>query len=126
MKNAPVNLDLLRVWSQRAKCFLGNANASLIAERHKVILMKINPKLGDMEKKGSNENVKCLLVGEGLVKSVEKYVSTFTALYKAQSNMRRVFESSVFGKAGSSGQLVGRGWPMSLYSFLSRGYSIRF
>lgn len=125
MKNAPVKLDLLRVWSQRAKCFLGNANASLFAERHKVILMKINAKLGDMEKKGSSEDVKCLLVGEGLVKSVEKYVSTFTALDKAQSNMR-VFESSVFGKAGSSGQLVGRGWPMSLYSFLSRGYSIRF
>lgn len=108
-----LTVELLRGWSQRALILLGNANAGLLQERRKAILIKINPKLGDMAPKEGSEDTKGLLFGEGLVKGIGKYVGTFMALEKAQGNMRKVF--GVFGRASRKGHFTGRGMQRSQY-----------
>ncbi|KAJ1108683.1 hypothetical protein NDU88_006055 [Pleurodeles waltl] len=52
IKGLPLDLELLRGWSQQAMVLLGNANAGFNAERHKAVLLKINPKLEDLAEKG--------------------------------------------------------------------------
>lgn len=102
------DINLLRGWSQRTLILLGNANASLNTERRKVVLSKIDPKLCDMAEKESSNNPNGLLFGEDLIKGLGKYVATFTALDKAQSNMRRIFNSGVFARAGRRVRSPGR------------------
>lgn len=120
INGTPLNTELIRGWSQRALIRLVNANASLNAERRRVVLPKINPKLSDMADREPSQNPKGLLFGEDLIKSLGKYVSTFTALDKAQQNMRRVFNPNLFGRVGRRGLSSGR-FNQRPYS-RSRGY----
>ncbi|KAJ1208000.1 hypothetical protein NDU88_003390 [Pleurodeles waltl] len=83
LKGKKLDVHLLRGWCQRAICFIGNANAGLLAERRKTILMCINPKLSDLASKESSEEACGLLFGDGMVKPLTKYVRTFTSLDKA-------------------------------------------
>lgn len=107
INDTPLDTDLFRGWSQRALVLL--VNASLNIERRRVILTKINPKLGDMAEKEPSQNPKGLLFGEDMIKSIGKYISTFTDLDKAQANMRRVFNSNLFGRGGRRDLSSGRG-----------------
>ncbi|KAJ1097278.1 hypothetical protein NDU88_002403 [Pleurodeles waltl] len=94
-KGMPVDLELLRGWSQWASCLLGNANAGLIAERRRAILMRINPKLGYLANKEIPGAPKGIPFGEGFTKTLGKYSSMFTAFSTAQSNMRQMFTNRV-------------------------------
>lgn len=66
MNGTPLDTNLIRGWSQRAMILLGNANASLNAERRRVVLTKISPKLSDMADREPSQNPKGLLFGEDL------------------------------------------------------------
>lgn len=125
-KNIRVNVDLLRCWAQCAICMLGNVNASLITERRKVVLMRINPKLADMSTREDMGDPKGLSCGESFAKSLRKYVSTFTAFSKAQTNMRRVFGSrAVFGRTDRRGLAVSRGsFRYQYYTQDARNYKV--
>lgn len=61
INGTPLNTELIRGWSQRALIRLVNANASLNAERRRVVLPKINPKLSDMADREPSQNPKGLL-----------------------------------------------------------------
>ncbi|KAJ1148641.1 hypothetical protein NDU88_001469 [Pleurodeles waltl] len=43
-----------------------------------------------------------------MITNLSKYVSTFTALIKAQFNMRHMFNNGVFGRAGRRGLSAGK------------------
>lgn len=109
INGSPLNTDTIRGWSQRALVLLGNANSSLNAERRRVVLSNISPKLSDLADKEPSSNPRGMLFGEDLIKTLSKYVSTFTALDKAHQNMRKVFNpNNLFGRAGRRGQSSGR------------------
>ncbi|CAH2252658.1 Hypothetical predicted protein [Pelobates cultripes] len=80
----------MRGWIQWAICLIGNANTALATERRKAILMKIEPKLLNLAISEPGTQPKGLLFGDDFVKDLGKYVSIFTALDKAQINMKRV------------------------------------
>lgn len=126
LKGTDLDIVLLRGWCQRAICFLGNANAGLIAERKKAVLFKINPKLGDFAKKDTCEKPNGLLFGDGAVRDLGKYVNTSTSPDKVQTNMRKVFSggasSSFYGRAGRRGQPSGRSYYRSQCGY-SRGFA---
>lgn len=44
----PLPTDDVAGWAQRAVCLLGNANCALSAERRRSLLLKIDPKLGEL------------------------------------------------------------------------------
>ncbi|CAH2302990.1 Hypothetical predicted protein [Pelobates cultripes] len=103
-EGTPIDLLAIRGWAQRSICLIGNANAALATERSKTILMKIEPKLVNMALTEPGPQAKVLLFGDNFVKELSTYVSTFTALDKAQTNIKRVF-----GVAGRHrGRLPGR------------------
>ncbi|KAM8945686.1 uncharacterized protein RCH25_049004 [Pelodytes ibericus] len=109
VEGTSVNPDCLRGWAQMAICLLGNANSALATERRKAILLKIEPKLVNMAISEPGPKAKGLLFGDSFVKELGAFVQTFTALDKAQSNMRRVFNQKVFVRAGRTrGRLAGR------------------
>ncbi|KAJ1210710.1 hypothetical protein NDU88_006072 [Pleurodeles waltl] len=94
LKGKDLDVHLLRGWCHRAICFLGNANAGLLTERRKMVLMHINPKLADLASKESLEEARGLLFGDGMGKALTMYVRTFTSLDKAHFSMRRVFSNN--------------------------------
>lgn len=69
---------------------LGNANAGLIAERKKAILMRMSPKLVELAKREAEGSLGGLIFGQNFITLLGKYVPTFTTLSKAQYNLRRV------------------------------------
>ncbi|CAH2326228.1 Hypothetical predicted protein [Pelobates cultripes] len=106
---APIDPLAIRGWIQRAICLLGNANVALATERRKAILIKIEPKLVALAITEPGPQAKGLLFGDSFVKELGTYVGTFTALDKAQANMKKVFSHRVFGGAGRyRGRLPGR------------------
>ncbi|CAH2248554.1 Hypothetical predicted protein [Pelobates cultripes] len=108
-EGTPLDLLAIRGWAQRSICLIGNANAALATERRKTILMKIEPKLVNMALTEPGPQAKGLLFGDNFVKELSTYVSTFTALDKAQTSIKRVFSPRVFGGAGRHrGRLPGR------------------
>ena len=84
LTRAPVNLSILRGWSQRAISLLGNANAAISAERMKTILMMIDPKLSEMVEKELGPEAERHCYSYHFVKDISSYVQTFTTLDKAQ------------------------------------------
>ncbi|CAH2293651.1 Hypothetical predicted protein [Pelobates cultripes] len=91
-----LDVDVAIGWVQRGICLLGNANTDMSAERRKAILLKINPKLAAMmvaEPSSSNEG---MLFGDTFVKDLGSYIKTFTAIDKAQANMKCMFAPKVF------------------------------
>ncbi|KAM4747505.1 uncharacterized protein WCC33_005072 [Rhinophrynus dorsalis] len=97
---SPVDIHVLRGWVQRAICIVGNANCALASERRRALLLRIDPKLADLATTEPGPAAKGLLLGESFIKDLGKFVSSFTALDKAQTSMRKVFRSRVFDKAG--------------------------
>ncbi|KAM4690570.1 uncharacterized protein WCC33_017974 [Rhinophrynus dorsalis] len=95
-----VDIHVLCGWVQRAICMVGNANCALASERRRALLLRIDPKLADLATTEPGPSAKGLLFGESFIKDLGKFVSSFTALDKAQTSMRKVFRSGVFDKAG--------------------------
>ncbi|XP_040290231.1 uncharacterized protein LOC121002763 [Bufo bufo] len=101
-------------WIQRAICITGNVNTSLAIERRKAILMKVEPKLSNLALSEAGKEAQGLLFGEPFIKELGRYVGAFTALDKAQSSMKRVFNNRFSNRAGSSrGRLSGRSYSHS-------------
>ncbi|CAH2293627.1 Hypothetical predicted protein [Pelobates cultripes] len=88
---APIDLLAIRGWIQCSICLIGNANTALATVRRKVILMKSLPKLLNLAMSEPGTQAKGFLFGDDFVKDLGKYVSTFTALDKAQTNMKCLF-----------------------------------
>ncbi|KAM8971981.1 uncharacterized protein RCH25_017586 [Pelodytes ibericus] len=108
--DTPVDLPAIKGWIQRVICLIGNANTALAVERRKAILLKIEPKLVNMATNEPGPQAKGMLFGDNFVKELGSFVQTFTAIDKAQSSMKRVFTTKVFGGAGRyRGRLPGRG-----------------
>ncbi|XP_044156772.1 uncharacterized protein LOC122943252 [Bufo gargarizans] len=106
---SPIDPEELTGWIQRAICIAGSTNSSLAIERRKAILFKIDPKLANLALTESGRDAQGLLFGDSFIKDLSRYVGAFTALDKAQSSMRRVFQGRVSTRAGSSrGRLSGR------------------
>ncbi|XP_040261447.1 uncharacterized protein LOC120977521 [Bufo bufo] len=114
--DTPVDPEDLRGWVQRAICIAGNVNTSLSIERRKAILFKIEPKLVNLALTEAGGEAQGLLFGESFIKDMGKFVGAFTALDKAQSSMRRVFQGRFSARAGNyRGRSAGRS------SFHARG-----
>ncbi|KAM8930673.1 uncharacterized protein RCH25_006588 [Pelodytes ibericus] len=108
--DTPVDLPAIKGWIQRVICLIGNANTALAVERRKAILLKIEPKLVNMATNEPGPQAKGMLFGDNFVKELGSFVQTFTVIDKAQSSMKRVFTTKVFGGAGRyRGRLPGRG-----------------
>ncbi|CAH2325637.1 Hypothetical predicted protein, partial [Pelobates cultripes] len=97
-----LDVDVARGWVQRAICLLGNANTAISAEKHKAILLKIDPKLAAMKVAEPSSSNDKMLFGDTFVKDLGSYVKTFTAIDKAQANMKRMFATKIFGGARRS------------------------
>ncbi|CAH2312094.1 Hypothetical predicted protein [Pelobates cultripes] len=123
-----LDVDVAIGWVQRAICLLGNANTAMSTERHKAILLKINPKLAAMTVAEPSSSDDGMLFGTTFVKDLGSYVKTFTAIDKAEANMKRMFAPKVFGGAGRSrSRPPGRGFRGSFQAnrgsfFPSRGF----
>ncbi|KAM8977409.1 uncharacterized protein RCH25_044212 [Pelodytes ibericus] len=89
----PMDPQLTREWAQRALCLLGNANTALSTERRKAALFKLDSKLAELAPKELGPGAKGLLFGDKFLKNLSQHVNIFTSLNKAQSSMRRVFQS---------------------------------
>ncbi|XP_069491214.1 uncharacterized protein [Ambystoma mexicanum] len=98
--NSPVDVVMLRGWIQRTVCLLGNANAAISKERRKSLLMRLDSKLADMSEREAGPSAQGNLFGESFLKDLSAYVHTFTALDKAQTNIKKVFTQKVFPRAG--------------------------
>ncbi|KAM4748917.1 uncharacterized protein WCC33_006326 [Rhinophrynus dorsalis] len=90
----------VRGWIQRAICLLGNVNTALATERSIAILLRIEPKLINLATSEPGPQAKGLLFKDNFVKELGAFIHTFTALGKAQSNMKQVFSPKVFPRAG--------------------------
>ncbi|CAH2292483.1 Hypothetical predicted protein [Pelobates cultripes] len=66
------------------------------AERRKAILLKIDPKLAAMTVAEPSSSSDGMLFGDTFGKGLGSYVKTFTAIDKAQANMKRMFAPKVF------------------------------
>ncbi|XP_044128751.1 uncharacterized protein LOC122922247 [Bufo gargarizans] len=106
---SPVDPEELTGWIQRAICIAGSTNSSLSIERRKDILFKIDPKLANLALTETGKEAQGQLFGDSFIKDLSRYVGAFTALDKAQSSMKRVFQGRVSTRAGSGrGRLSGR------------------
>lgn len=110
-KDSQTPLDATEVlkWVQRALCFLGNANCAVSTERQRSFLMRIDPQLAEMASMEAGIMANGLLFGDKFVKDLGKCVSTFSALDKVQSNIKKVFQRWPFCQ-GRSPQRSGA-WP---------------
>ncbi|XP_053311880.1 uncharacterized protein LOC128473653 [Spea bombifrons] len=99
---SPLDPHLVRDWTQRALCLLGNANCAISSERRKAALFKLDAKLAELGPKELGADAKGLLFGERFIKDISQHVNLFTSLNKAQTNIRRVFrtESRFSPRAG--------------------------
>lgn len=86
-----ISPDSLSGWAQRAIVFLGNANCALSTERRRSLLIKVDPKLGDLADTEAGAIAQGGLFVEPFVKELGKFVNPFTSLDKAQSTIKRVF-----------------------------------
>ncbi|XP_078503027.1 uncharacterized protein LOC144761602 [Lissotriton helveticus] len=108
--NTPLDTTEVLEWAQRALCFLGNANYAVSTERRRSFLMRIDTQLADMATSEAGIMANGLLFGDKFVKELGKYVSTFSALDKVQSNIKKVFNAGLFTRAGCNrGRAPGRG-----------------
>ncbi|XP_078534007.1 uncharacterized protein LOC144820300 [Lissotriton helveticus] len=96
----PLPVEDVAGWAQRAVCLLGNANCALSAERRRSLLLRIDPKLGELSSSEAGSVAQGTLFGDPFVKELGKFVATFSALDKAQASMKKMFPKKVFGGAG--------------------------
>ncbi|XP_078526697.1 uncharacterized protein LOC144799322 [Lissotriton helveticus] len=93
-KNVPLDVSEVLEWAQRAMCFLGNANVAVSTERRRSFLMRLDSQLAEMAPSEPGSLANGMLFGDKFVKEMGKYVATFSALDKAQSNIKRLANSS--------------------------------
>ncbi|XP_078504344.1 uncharacterized protein LOC144762915 [Lissotriton helveticus] len=111
LEGSDLNPEDISLWLQRSFCLLGNANAAIIHERCKGLLIKLDPKLANLASQDPGVKADGLLFGDSLVKDLSRYVSTFASLDKAQFSIKKVFAPRVFGRAGRSrNRSSGRGY----------------
>ncbi|XP_078538216.1 uncharacterized protein LOC144823513 [Lissotriton helveticus] len=96
----PMSTEVVAGWAQRALCFLGNANCALAAEHRRSLLIKIDPKLGDLATAEAGPIAQGKLFGEPFIKELNKFVTTFSALDRAQTSIKKIFPGRVFAGAG--------------------------
>ncbi|KAJ1148937.1 hypothetical protein NDU88_001761 [Pleurodeles waltl] len=100
MSNTHLQTDVVAGWAQRALCLLSNANCAISEERRRSLLIKIDPKLGELSTSEAGAEAQGHLFGDPFVKELGKFVATFSALDKAQSSIKKIFPGKVFGGAG--------------------------
>ncbi|XP_078503873.1 uncharacterized protein LOC144762523 [Lissotriton helveticus] len=111
LEGSNLNPEDISLWIQRSFCLLGNANAAIIHERRKGLLIKLDPKLANLASQDPGVKADGLLFGDSLVKDLSRYVSTFASLDKAQFSIKKVFAPRVFGRAGRGrNRSSGRGY----------------
>ncbi|XP_056400317.1 uncharacterized protein LOC130362153 [Hyla sarda] len=104
-----VDANTLRGWIQRAICLFGNINEAFCTERRRSILLKLDPQLTHLATTQPPSPTGGFLFGEQFIKEISKYVGLFSSLDKAQSSLKKVFPSKIFGRAGRSrGRFPGR------------------
>lgn len=82
------------------------------------MLIKIDPKLGELATLEAGPSAEGNLFGDPFVKELGKFVNTFNSLDKAQTSVKRIFSPCVFGAAGRGrGRSTGR--PYGRASFKS-------
>ncbi|XP_078496577.1 uncharacterized protein LOC144752553 [Lissotriton helveticus] len=124
-KNVPLDVSKVLEWAQRAMCFLGNANVAVSTERRRSFLMRLDSQLAEMAPSEPGSLANGMLFGAKFVKEMGKYVATFSALDKAQSNIKRVLHGGVFDKAGRPrGRGSGRGYAQTSRGAEQRGREI--
>ncbi|KAJ1195307.1 hypothetical protein NDU88_004588 [Pleurodeles waltl] len=96
----PLDTEAILQWAQRAICLLGNANCAMSAERRRSFLIRLDPKLAELAINEAGPAANGMLFGEKFISNLSKYVATFTALDKAQSNIKKVFNNTLFLRAG--------------------------
>ncbi|XP_078520393.1 uncharacterized protein LOC144785284 [Lissotriton helveticus] len=112
LDGSELNPEEISLWLQRSFCLLGNANAAIIHEHRKGLLIKLDPKLANLATQDPGVKADGLLFGDSLVKDLSRYVSTFASLDKAQFSIKKVFAPRVFGRAGRGrNRSSGRGYP---------------
>ncbi|KAM4702972.1 uncharacterized protein WCC33_011531 [Rhinophrynus dorsalis] len=109
LSDTPIDVHILRGWVQRAICLIGNANSALASERRRTLLLRLDPKLADMATSEPGPSAQGQLFGDSFIKELGQFVSSFTALDKAQSSLKKIFNPKLFNKAGRSmGRSSGR------------------
>ncbi|XP_078533864.1 uncharacterized protein LOC144820087 [Lissotriton helveticus] len=111
LEGSDLNPEEISLWIQRSFCLLGNANAAIIHERRKGLLIKLDPKLANLASQDPGVKADGLLFGDSLVKDLSRYVSTIASLDKAQFSIKKVFAPRVFSRAGRGrNRSSGRGY----------------
>lgn len=103
-----ISPETLSGWAQRAVIFLGNANCALSTKRRRSLLIKIDPKLGDLANSEAGAIAQGGLFGKPFVRELGKFVNTFTSLDKAQSTIKKVFPLVFRGAGRGRGLSDGR------------------
>ncbi|KAJ1209537.1 hypothetical protein NDU88_004911 [Pleurodeles waltl] len=94
--NTPLDPEVVLEWAQQAICLLGNANCAMSVEHRHSFLICLDPKCAALATSEAGSLSSGMLVGDRFVKDLGKYVATF----KAQSNIKKVFNNTVFAQAG--------------------------
>ncbi|KAJ1162734.1 hypothetical protein NDU88_003200 [Pleurodeles waltl] len=63
-------------------------------------LSRLDPKLAELATNEAGSSANGMLFGDKLISNWSKYVATFTALDKAESNIKKVFNNAFFARAG--------------------------
>lgn len=98
-----ISPDNLSAWAQRAVVFLGNANCAISTERHRSLLIKVDPKLGDLADSEAGAVAQGGLFGEPFLRELGRFVNTFSCLDRAQSTIKRCFTFGSLGGLGEAG-----------------------
>ncbi|KAJ1134599.1 hypothetical protein NDU88_001050 [Pleurodeles waltl] len=77
--------EVISGWAQRAIIVLGDANRAISTERHYSLLIKIDPKLGDLATSVVSPIAQGGLFGDPLIREQGKFVRTFNSLDKVHT-----------------------------------------
>ncbi|KAJ1155522.1 hypothetical protein NDU88_008252 [Pleurodeles waltl] len=113
----PLDTEAILQWTQRAICLLGNANCAMSTECRRSFLMRLDPKLAELAINEAGPAANGMLFGDKVISNLNKYIATFTALDKAQSNIKKVFNNALFIRAGRfRGRAPGRRYQAPRYA----------
>ena len=75
---------------------LGQCQFCPSAERRHYLLLKLNPKLGEMATSEAGAEAKGNLFGDAFVKQLTQFVQAVMAKDKAEDSLKRVFNPKVY------------------------------